>query len=327
MDKSLHNEELSALPEGSAKRARISPAAGLEAVTYDFRRAGMLSAEQIQAIRSLHEAFAKNLSESLGQYLNSTFEITLTSIDQITFADFAQRIADPNYVASIAVHPLETAAAMALDPRLALPIVEMLLGGAGAPVAQVREITEIEEEVLASVVQLICTDLEAAWLPVLKLDFCFQHRQEQSQLYRLMSPKEKILSLSLEVRAAEIQGMLNVALPAAAVRALVRELEGQVPYGSETRGPSGNRHLRDLLERSRFHAELLSPGAGVSAMKLMHLKVGEVLEIPIKVAARTLFKVENQTLFLANPVAIGDRRAAEMFTKAADAPISKEEPN
>ena len=81
------------------------------------------------------------------------------------------------------------------------------------------------------------------------------------------------------------------------------------------------------MEQSRFHAELLSTSAPVSARRLMQLKVGEVLEFPFTAAEPTLFKVENRTLFLAQPVAVGDRRAAEMHTRSATPQTIKEEPN
>ena len=120
--------------------------------------------------------------------------------------------------------------------------------------------------------------------------------------------------------------MLNLAFPGAVVRALLRELDGQASCHKPEGGSSGNHHLRSLLEECRFHAELVSPAAAVSARKLVRLKVGEVLEFPITVATPTLFKVENQTFFLAQPVAMGDWRAAEMQSKPATPQLTKEEP-
>jgi flagellar motor switch protein FliM len=327
MDKAPNYQEFSVLSAAEKAPASAEPAHGPAAVPYDFRRAGMLTQDQMQAMRSLHDTFARNLAESLGPYLHGTSEIAVASVEQILYAQFVQRIPDPNYVGSIALHPLEATAAVELDLGLALPVVDMLLGGGGRPVTEVREVTEIEEEILGSVVQLICRELEAAWLPVLELDFRFEQRQRQAQFLRLMSPLEKVLCLSLEVRMAENRGRLNLAFPAVAVNALLKELHGQGSYRSQTGGSSGNRRLRDLLERCRFHAELLSPPAPVSARKLIQLKVGEVLELPVSVAKPTLFKVENRTLYLAHPVAIGDRRAAEMYTRAANDELTKEECN
>jgi len=330
MDETLNHEEVNALlqkAEGRERQASNEPDGGQSAAPCDFRQAALLAKDQLEAIRSLHDTFARNLTGSLGQHLHGAFEIAVVSIEQILYSDFVQRIPDPSYVGSIALHPLEATAAVGLDLPLALPVVDMLLGGAGNPVAQVREVTEIEEEILGSVVQLICRELEATWQPILKLDFRFEHRQRQAQIHRLMSPKERVLALSLEVRASENQGMLKLAFPTVAVNALMKELEAQGSHRRQTGGPPDPHRLRNLLERCRFHAELLSPTGAVSAGKLIHLKVGELLEFPVTVAEPSLFKVENQTLFLAHPVALGDRRAAEMYAKAATAQLIKEERN
>jgi flagellar motor switch protein FliM len=327
MDKTLNQEEFNALLQMVGQRRTHVSEELAHAVPWDIRRARTLSKEEVQAIRSLHGTFARTLSESLGSRLHGSFEIAVATVEQIRYSEFLHRLPELTYVASIDLHPLQAMAAIGLELRLALPIIDMLLGGNGNPVAEVREVTEIEEEILRSVFELICTGLEATWLPVLKLDFRFGRRQERAQLSRLMSPKERALSLSLQVRTAQNEGMLHLAFPGMVVNALLKELGEQDSDRPQAVGSSLDSHLRDLLQGCRFHAELISPAAAVSAKKLMQLKVGEVLEFPFTVAEPTLFKVENQTLFLANPVAIGDRRAAEIQAKASAPVLIKEEPN
>ena len=329
MEGTLNQEEFDALLQmvkGRKEQALKEPAGHPSALPYDFRQAAILAPDQAQAIRSLHETFARNFTGSLGQYLHGSLETALVSLEQLSYSEFVQHIPKLNYVGSILLHPLEATAVAELDLPLALPLIDMLLGGTGSPVSEVRELTEIEEEILGSVVQLICKELEAAWLPVLKMDFRFERRQGQTQVLRLLPPNERVLALSLEVRTTEARGTLNLAFPGAVVRALLRELDGQASCHKPEGGSAGHRHLRSLLEECRFHAELVSPAAAVSARKLVRLKVGEVLEFPITVATPTLFKVENQTFFLAQPVAIGDRRAAEMQSKPATPQLTKEEP-
>jgi flagellar motor switch protein FliM len=330
MEKTLNQEEIAALlqvAEGRKTQSAKEPPPDQTVVPCDFRRAGFLTPEQVRAIRSLHDTFARALTNSLGAHLRAALEIALVSVEQMTYAEFLRHIPDLNFAGSVALSPLVALAAVELDLPLALPVIDLLLGGSGGSVSEVRELTEIEEEILGSVVNIICRELEAAWQPVLKLDFRFERRQRQAQLLRLMSPQEKVLSLSLEIHMAEVRGTLNFAFPAVVAKALVRKLDEQGSYRRHTGGPSDSRHLRKVLEECRFHAELLLPEAAVSARKLMHLKVGDVLELPFKVSVPTLFKVENQTLFLAHPVAVGDRRAAEMNTKAGRRQFVEEEPN
>ena len=330
MEKILNHEEIEALGEAAARRKKQPPKEqghDHAAAACNFRSSGTLTPEHAQAIRSLHDTFARNLTNSLGAYLRGTFEVAVVSIEQIAYSDLLQRIPGQNFVCSAALRPLEAFAAVEIDLPLALPVVDMLLGGTGNPVSAVREVTDIEEEILGSVVQLICRELEVTWGAVLKLEFSFVRRLRQSQIVRLMSPNEKVLSVSLEIRTAEVRGMLKLTFPAIVTNVLLKKLDEQGAYCTHTGGPSDNHHFREVLEQCRFHAELLLPEAAVPARKLMHLKVGEVLEFPFKATLPIPFKVENQILFLAHPVAFGDRRAAEIHTKAASRQLLKEESN
>jgi flagellar motor switch protein FliM len=330
MEKILNHEEIDTLREAAARRKKQPPkeqGRDHAAAACNFRSAGTLTQEHAQLIRSLHDTFARSLTNSLGAYLRGTFEVAVVSVEQIAYSNFLEHTPDQNFVCSVALHPLEALAAVEIDLPLALPVVDMLLGGTGNPVSAVREVTDIEEEVLGSVVQLICRELEVTWGGVLKLEFSFARRLRQSQLIRLMSPKEKVLSVSLEIRTAEVHGMLKLTFPAVVTNVLLKSLDEQAAYCTHTGGPSDNHHFRDLLEQCCFHAELLLPEAAVPARKLMHLKVGEVLEFPFKATLPIPFKVENQILFLAHPVAFGDRRAAEIYTKAATRQPLKEESN
>ena len=329
MDRPLNQEEFNALlqmVEGRRAQAPEESARDQTAVPLDLRRAGMLAKEQVQAIRSLHETFARNFTASLGPYLQGSFETALAAVEQLPYSEFIRRIPELSYVGSIALHPLEATAAIELDQQVALPVIDMLLGGTGGPPTEVREVTEIEEEILGSVVELICSELQVAWEPVLKVDFRCGRRQGQAHDLRFMSPKERVLCISLEVRTAEARGMLNLAFPAVAVNALLKEFDRQASSHGQPSAPAENRRLRSLLEKCRFRAELLSPTAPISTRRLVHLKVGELLEFPFNVAEPAWFKVENKTLFLAQPVAIGDRRAAEIHLKLATPQTTQEEP-
>ncbi len=105
---------------------------------------------------------------------------------------------------------------------LAPPIIDLLLGGDGKD-GPLRELTDIEESILASVVEIICRELTAAWQPV-GLSFSFERRQMQTQVARIMSVTEKTLCLSFEIRMPHSSGLLNLAFPAVVANTILRRL-------------------------------------------------------------------------------------------------------
>ena len=168
----------------------------------------------------LHDTFVRNLTRSLAAYLRVAFEVNLVSTEQITFSEFLQHVPEVNYVVSTHLRPFDAMAAVELDLQLAFPMIDLLLGGPGEPVSEVREVTEIEEEILKGVVQVICRELQATWQSVIDAEFQFDERQRQAQILRLMPPNEKVLALSYEIRMSAVSGMLITAFPAVAANAL-----------------------------------------------------------------------------------------------------------
>ena len=60
----------------------------------------------------------------------------MVAVEQTTYSDLLQRMPDQNFVCSAALRPLEAFAAVEIDLPLALPVVDMLLGGTGNPVSE-----------------------------------------------------------------------------------------------------------------------------------------------------------------------------------------------
>ena len=106
------------------------------------------------------------------------FEANLVSVEQLSYGEFLQRVPEITYLAAVNVRPLEAVAALELDLALAFPIIDLLLGGRGKTDSEVREITEIEEQILESVVRIICREFQSAWQPLLEVEFIFDQRQQ-----------------------------------------------------------------------------------------------------------------------------------------------------
>jgi flagellar motor switch protein FliM len=309
-EKTLQQNEIEALFQA----ARSSVAGGARAprearvVPYSFSLAGQISNEQMRAISMLNDLFARNLTHNLAAWLRTRFQVNLVSAEQIPFNEFLLRIPEINYVASVRLEPLGAISVLQFDLNLAPPIIDLLLGGDGKD-GPLRELTDIEESILGSVVEIICRELTAAWQPV-GLSFVFERRQMQTQVARIMAVTEKTLCLSFEIRMPHNSGLLNLAFPAVVANAVLRRLTtdwGRRRHGGEIRARMGT-----LARRIRLGGCLQSPTVRVAASALESLAPGSLL--CLDVAANTLphWRVAGQTLHAASAVRQGPHRAARI---------------
>ncbi len=279
---------------------------------WDLRRAGQIGREQLQAITSLHEGFARNLTQALSAYLRVVFSATLVSAEHLTYREFLQRIPETTYFASCRLDPMGVNSALQLDLKVAFPIIDLLLGGEGKGMAATREITEIEEQILDSVARIVCRELGTAW-QALALEVAFEQRLESAEAQRLMPPEEKTLSLSFEVTMPDVRGGLNVAVPAVVSNALLRKISADWTRRRPRRASdSRDRLMRRLLDCS-FEAELGAKDVRIAVSALAGLRPGDVLRFSRRAADPASLLIAGQEMFRALPARRGDIRAAHLL--------------
>jgi flagellar motor switch protein FliM len=276
---------------------------------YNFSSAGQISTDQLRAISMLNDLFARNLTHNLSAWLRSRFQVNLVSAEQIQFNEFLLRIPEVSYVASVRLDPLGALSVLQLDLGLAPPIVDLLLGGDGRE-GPLRELTDIEESLLASVMEIVCRELTVAWQSV-GLSFTFDRRQMQTQVARVISMAEKTLCLSFEIRMPHSSGLLNLAFPAVVANTILRRLT--TDWGRRKRHAEETKaRIQALVRRIRFGCSLQLPTVRLDAGALEHLAPGDVLRLGIASSAAAEWQVGGQRLALAHAMRRGQHRAARI---------------
>ena len=328
MEKILNQDEIDALFHAAQDRAcemKQVETRNKLVTACNFRRAGMMTRDQLHAVNRLHDSFVRGLSRSLAAHLRVAAEVNLVSTEQIAYGEFLQRVPEINYVVSAHLRAFDAMAAIVLDLQIAFPMIDLLLGGPGKPMPEVREITEVEEEILKGAVQIICREFQATWQPVVDSEIQFDERQRQTQILRLMPPSEKVLSLSFEIRAVEAGGMLMTAFPAVAATALIRKLAQQGSYRKHRPVSGIASNLREKLEKCSFPIQLILSGGTVSSRQLLELRKGAVLALHLKSREPAVLYVGDQPLFIAQPVRSGSHRAGQIVKAIGNPDLRRSE--
>jgi flagellar motor switch protein FliM len=310
-EKTLKQDEIDALFEAAGSTGQEAGQAEVRsrAVSYSFSSAGQISNEQLRAISMLNDLFARNLTHNLAAWLRTRFQVNLVSAEQIQFNDFLLRIPEISYVASVRLEPLGALSVLQLDLGLAPPIIDLLLGGDGKN-GPLREVTDIEESILGSVIEVICRELTVAWQPV-GLSFSFDRRQMQTQVARVISVNEKTLCLSFEIRMPQSSGLLNLAFPAVVANTILRRLT--TDWGRRRRHAGETRaRMEEQARRIRFGCSLQLPTVRLAANALEHLEPGDMLRLDVDASTLAEWRVGGQTLSLAQAMRRGERRAARI---------------
>lgn len=311
MERNLQQEEIDALM-GNARARSVAgqPDPSLRVQPYNYSRAGQISSEQLKAISLLNDLFARNLTHNLSAWLRSECKVQLVSAEQIPYNEFMLRVPELAFIGSVRLDPLGALAVLQMELAPMPSMIDSLLGGAGAP-GEVRELTAIEETIMAHVVEVICRELSTAWQTV-GLSFHFESRQMQTQMARLMPVTERTLCLSFELRLPQSSGLLNFAFPAVVSNMVLRRLTGEWKRQS--------RHSSDSAERMRARmmgvpvgAALQLPRVRLTMAEVEGLEVGEIVALPMAASVRPRLQVGGAEVFVASPVRAGEHRGAHVL--------------
>ena len=289
----------------------------------NFRYAGRLSNENARALTSLHEKFALNVTTALELYLGASLHLKLLSLEQMAIADYIGGMSPNGYLLPCALNIMESSFLMEMDAPLVFPIIDLLLGGAGTPGDDARELTEIDEELMQSVTNLIVMQLERSW-QTLHVSLTPGRPIKPAMIQQVFLANEKLVLLMFEMTVGSTVGPLNIVLPTSFVGILLRHLKAAQSKKLSSLRPLRAPNLRERILDCDFSVAADITQIRVLVKDLLDLKPGKILRMKAPVKTPGRLTVEDVPIFEALPVRNGARKAAQLLSKSPDLVATRE---
>lgn len=304
MSRQLSQQEIDAVFENLHER-KETPAA-----RFDFRRPDRIPKSQVRAIHLLHDTFVRNLVSSLSAYLRSYLTVNLVSVEQLSYSEFLDGLPSPTCMVSLGLSPYDGNGVLELNPSLAFPIIEMLLGGSGKSSAALqRDITEIEQKLLDGVFRIILQDLHEAWKGVTAVNFTIESMETEPQLMRLLAPNEAVVAVGVEVRIGESVGMMNIAMPSIVIKMMRHKFDQQWSVRKTQANENEQRRVLRILREANMSLEVCMEGQTLSMRDVLTLEEGHLLTFDHPVDRVVELLINDTHKFRGHVVGAGQKRA------------------
>jgi flagellar motor switch protein FliM len=309
MSQILSQDEIDALTEAAARTtdsSREEGASGPNVLRYNFRRPDRVSKEQIHSLQFLHDRFARNVATSLSAYLRVVTELSVVSVEQFSYSEFLMSLTDPTAFYALGIPPFEELAALEINPAIAFAMVDRMVGGVGKSQPMARAMTEIEQNVVDSVVKLLLESLSETWRTIAKLTFNIRGRETRPQMLHVAAPNEIVIMVVFEVKIGESRGMMNLGIPASIVEASGAQF---AKAGERHRRPPTDVErawLRENLSRVPMHVTALLESR-LTTRELLAIGPGDVVSIGVPAHRPVDVRVGDNLKFQGRLTADGER--------------------
>lgn len=276
----------------------------------NFRSAGRLSNDSIRHLRTMHDTFARNLAHSLDLFLGSPLGVKLVAVEQISSRELVSAISSGGYLVPFTLMPLGGRFLAKLENPLLFPLLDVLLGGSGDATGHVRELTEIDEELIRSVLEVFGAQLERAWRSC-SVSVMPAGSLKPSMANQIFAAEERILDLRFDLSLGETNAAMHLILPMGFTNALLRS---SMPEAARrlVGDVAGTQRLRERLMDCRMLLSAELQGGRITVGEMLQMRPGSVLNLRTPVAVPVRLGVGTRPLFEVIPVRQGNYKSAQL---------------
>ncbi|MHA7812365.1 MAG: flagellar motor switch protein FliM [Phycisphaerales bacterium] len=269
---------------------------------YDFKRPERVSKDQMMALETLHEAFARNFGASLSGFLRTIVEVRVAACEQMTYGEFVSGLPNPTSYNLIQPDTLEGQMCLEVSPLIIYPIIDRLLGGTNQDLfIPQRPMTAIEQRLISNVMGRGLDALSEAWESVRPLKFEITATESNPQLVQIVPPNEVVMVIGLEVRMASRAGTMNLCIPYNVIEPVMEELSSQswfaVSRNEQTQ--SSTERITKNLDQTGVEVAAILAETTITLRDLSEMKPGDLIVTSTPATAPTTLMVGEEPKFRA----------------------------
>lgn len=251
-----------------------------EVTIYDFKRPNRVSKEQLRTFKGIHDKMARNLSSQISAIMRSIVEIQLHSVDQMTYGEFLMSLPSPTSFNVFSLKPLDGTGVLEINPSIAFPMIDRLLGGKGDPYETSRDFSDIELNLLDTVLRQAMTTLKEAWAPIVEIFPSVDAKESSPNVVQIVAQNEIILMVVMEIIIGHSSGMMNICYPVISLETVLSKLANRdLNLGETSSKKSRNKELQALLGGANINLSAILGDARLSLKDIVDLEKGDIIRL------------------------------------------------
>jgi flagellar motor switch protein FliM len=282
-------------------------------VLYDFKRPNRVSKEQLRAVKSLHDKMARSLASQISSIMRSIVEIQLHAVDQMTYGEFLMSLPSPTSFNVMSIKPLDGNAIVEINPSIVFPMLDRLLGGNGDPYEAGRELTDIEVNLLDTVLRIITSKLRESWQPIADVYPVIETKETSPNVVQIVAQNEIVVMVVMELSIGSSSGMINFCYPVIHLEPLLSRLSGRDFMINETSSKkSRNRELNALIKRADIQLDAVLGRTQMNLRNILALDIGDVITLDKAANDEAIISIDNKDVFIAKMGILRFRKSVKL---------------
>lgn len=294
--------------------------AGEEVVVeeYDFANPHFLSETQMRRVRLRHEQFIFNAASRLSMQLQTDFGLRMSRLETQPYQSFTENISNPSHIILFRLNQLKGVGVIAMGARLAMTVVDRLLGGGGHSVRQERFLSDLEIVLLEDFLQILLEQWCAQFSDFEKLHAEIIGYENHGRFLQTAPRDAQILVLSMEAVLGDCSETIQIGLPYYSVEPIIKKMQEQADANNQPSGSKARRSWWKSCDGIQIEVKAEWSAFECNVRDLLKLRKGDVLKLAPELIENTEIWCNNTLRFSGKVGVQDDKVAVEVKAKVND---------
>lgn len=285
---------------------------------YNFRRPDKFSKDHLRALQDIHKEFSRQFSLVMTAYLRMPIDISIISVDQLTYDEFTRSMPSPITIGILELNPLPGQILVGLSHEVVTSIVDRMLGGVGSGDDEPRELTDIEEALARKVLERLNKSLEVAWKTVFPVKGDVVDIDNNYSLIQVCNSGEIVALITLEIQISSKQsGLLSLCFPFPVLESVISQLSSQHIFQAKGMLTSSEdkQKMLEKLHGAKIPANVILGSTDISLQDFIELKEGDVIKLDCSVDDDLTVCINGEKKFKGRPGTSKNQLAIKIVDK------------
>jgi flagellar motor switch protein FliM len=279
---------LSSLIGGKDEPETASVSTGKKVKDYDFRRPKLFTREQLKHIFSIYENYARLMSSHITGVLQTYSLVEIIEVEEMQYYEFNNALPDSVLMGLIDFdikdsEDEEDLVLMDISKEIGFCSFDRLLGGAGKPLREDREFTEIEIGVMEYFYKGMINLMKNVWFDYLEIAPRLMKIETNSRILQGIGADENVVIVVMSIKVNETQGKINICIPATTLDMLFKKKISQtrknIKRGDQQAEEKRRLSIINEIRKTELEIKAVLGGVEVLSQDIYELEVGDIIKL------------------------------------------------
>jgi len=272
--------------------------ANIKVSVCDFRNPVFLTESEMRQVRIRHESFIHYMSARMSMFIRMDVSMKMSKLHTMAFEEFTETVPSPTFINLFRVGGLNGVGVISINPRLAMTLVNRMLGGKGHSVSDERYLTDIEMALVEDAVRLMLQEWCSQWEEMEDIQPTIVGRENNGRFLQTSASDTVMLVLDMEAAMGDCSEQIQIAVPYGMIDPLIKSMKAR--NADMSRAASARKKRKWLPSYDAINVPVTAEWDAfeIRVSDLLRLREGDILQMPADLIGKTKIRVNKSTRFV-----------------------------